>query len=248
MNGRADKLLHRLGRMSVHQQTLCITGAALVGTNLLVLLFYSIFFEDRLLLDLALSSLIVILVGYPLGYLFIGQNVRLRETALELARAARTDHLTGLLNRRSFMAAAGDAIERSDAGGSAMLYLDIDHFKRLNDTLGHAAGDAVLRQLGVVIAECVHDGAIAARIGGEEFAVCLPDSDRDGAERTAEAIRDGVAQLPSSGLPAVTLSVGISMRRGGQSLEELLRAADGNLYAAKHQGRDRVVADVDIAA
>lgn len=131
MLGLADALLRRLEKLSLFRQVSLVVGAALLGANTLTLIFYSIFFEDRLLLDLFFTTVIVIVLGYPLGLLFIGQNVRLRKLAAELDRVSRIDDLTNLCNRRSFMDAAEGLIRDEPAGGGALLYIDVDNFKQL---------------------------------------------------------------------------------------------------------------------
>ena len=229
--------------MSVMRQTSLMVGAALVGANGLTTVFYSIFFQDRLLLDLFFTTIIVVVIGYPLGYFFIGQNVRLRQMAMELDRMSRIDELTNLSNRRCFMRKAERLMDEHPSGG-AMLYIDVDNFKQLNDTHGHAAGDRVLRALGSLIAAGVDEEAAAARIGGEEFTIYLPQADIRAARTVAETIRRRLREMSDGAMPdvqAFTVSIGIAMRRPGQGLEALLAEADRNLYSAKREGRDRVV-------
>jgi diguanylate cyclase len=242
----SNALALRFEKLSVHQQVAALILAALAGTELLVLIFYSIFFEDRLALDLLLSGIIVIVVGYPLAYLFIGQNVKLRKMAVELDRAARTDELTGLPNRRTFFLEVDAAIARSDEGRGAFLYIDVDHFKQLNDTHGHAAGDSVLRRMGAVIQLCVREGDVAARLGGEEFGIYLARADRSIALLVAERLRAKVTRIGAEvGLDALDV---LALRGEGDALDALMNRADRNLYRAKGSGRDRVVAELDQAA
>jgi len=247
MLGARRKLALRFEKLSVHQQVALLMLIALASTEVLVLFFYSIFFKDRLALDLLLSGIIVIVVGYPLAYLFIGQNVKLRRMAVELDRAARTDHLTGLANRRTFFDEADAAIARSEDGRGAFLYIDVDHFKRLNDNYGHAAGDAVLQRMGAAIQHCVREGDVAARLGGEEFGIYLTRANRGIALLVAERIRAKVAAIGREVEPAaldVTVSIGLALRGKGDDLDTLMNRADRNLYAAKESGRDRVVEEM----
>jgi diguanylate cyclase len=251
MNRVGDLLLHKLEGMSVMRQTTLMVGVALVGANALTTLFYATFFQERLLLDLFFTSIIVIVVGYPLGYLFIGQNVRLREMAVELDRVSRIDELTGLCNRRSFMRRAGSLFHGAESAGGALLYIDVDNFKQLNDVYGHAAGDSFLQRMGTIIAGNVRHGDVAARIGGEEFTVYMPGCDLAGARRVAETVSQqmrGMSRDLGGDARAGTISIGIGIRAPGQSLESLMREADRNLYAAKHRGRDRIVAPRSEAA
>lgn len=238
----ANSLLRKFEAMSVFRQTSLMVLMALTGADVLTTIFYGIFFSDRFLLDIVLTSLIVVLVGYPLGFFFIGQNVRLRRMAVELDRVARFDDLTGLCNRRTFFRECNAA--KIDDERGAFLYVDVDHFKKLNDRFGHAAGDAVLREIGAAIVSCVRERDVAARLGGEEFGIYLADADLVTALAIAERIRRklwrvgftaGIDDVP------VTVSIGISVRERGQTLQELMARADENLYAAKEQGRDRIV-------
>lgn len=251
MNRLADALMRRLGSMSVMRQTTLMVGSALVGANLLTLFFYSIFFQERLLLDLLLTSIIVVMIGYPLGFLFIEQNVRLRSVAQTLDRISSTDELSGLGNRRYFMHEASKTLRGRPQGAGALLYIDIDHFKQINDTYGHFSGDRVLKALGSAIADCLPEGGIAARIGGEEFTIYLPESQLDEALDLAENIRRHTRALSrdqSSEVRPFTVSIGVARRQRGDDLEGLMKAADRQLYQAKRGGRDQVVSEMVAAA
>ncbi len=251
MWGVADALLRWLETMSLLRQVSVVVGAALLGANSLTLLFYSVFFEDRLLMDLFFTTVIVLVVGYPLGFVFIGQNVRLRQLAAELDRVSRIDDLTNLCNRRSFMDKAEGLMEQEPVGSGALLYIDVDNFKQLNDAHGHAAGDRVLRGLGSLIAANVAEDQVAARIGGEEFTVYMPGVDIWAARSLAETIRRRVREMALGDLPDVecfTVSIGIAMCKPGVDLDSLMMEADGHLYSAKREGRDRVVSALPGAA
>jgi len=240
----SNALVLRFERLSMRQQTSLIVLAALVGTEVLVVLFYSIFFEDRLLLDMLLSGIIALIVGYPLAAFFVAQHNRLRLMATALDRAARIDDLTGLSNRRTYFADAEAALADTEAGRGAFLFIDIDHFKQINDRLGHGAGDRVLREIGDAIGRCVREGDVAARLGGEEFGVYLPRADRSIAFDVAERIRDRIAGIGrKSDLRGrrVTASIGVALREEGETLDALMARADRSLYAAKGSGRDRIV-------
>ncbi|MCA9797814.1 MAG: GGDEF domain-containing protein, partial [Candidatus Eremiobacteraeota bacterium] len=162
---------------------------AIAGADTLTLIFYGIFFADRLVLDLVLTTVIVIVVGFPPAYFFISQQVRLAVLAAKLDRIARTDGLTGLSNRMAFFEEAQALIDDSLAPAGSLLFIDADHFKSINDTFGHATGDSVLRELGAIIRSCIRGGDLAARIGGEEFAMFLTGADRNEAKQVAERIR-----------------------------------------------------------
>jgi diguanylate cyclase (GGDEF)-like protein len=173
--------------------------------------------------------------------------VRLKDT---VDRLARTDDLTGLENRRSFLAAAEREMLR--AGSLALLVLDLDDFKRINDTHGHHVGDLVLVGVAGVLAQSVRPGAdVVGRVGGEEFAVLLPGRDEEDARRAAEAIRRAVeiARIATpAGEIAATVSVGCASITKEDSVSTALQKADDALYAAKRGGRNRVAAYVGRAA
>ena len=159
-------------------------------------------------------------------------------------RNVNTDPTTGLANRRELMRSLSEALEAKSGG--VLLLLDLDHFKRVNDTYGHAAGDTVLRSVGGLLLAHTRGEDIACRYGGEEFTLILPDSSLEDTWKRAEQLRKAVKQLcvryGDQSLDAVTISVGVaSFPEHGATPEAVLRAADIALYQAKADGRDRVV-------
>lgn len=172
---------------------------------------------------------------------------RLRAEA-ELQRLVDTDDLTGALTRRRFLALAAEEIVRSVRYGRplSLLMLDLDHFKTVNDTHGHATGDRVLREVTAACVGSLRGNDRFARLGGEEFAALLPETAADGAIRLAERLRAAVAAtaVATATEPVrLTVSVGVAERGPDDGLDDLLRRADRRLYLAKQAGRDRVVAD-----
>jgi diguanylate cyclase (GGDEF)-like protein len=161
-----------------------------------------------------------------------------------LMRDALTDPLTGLGNRRA-LAETQAALERGDYGehgALAVAMLDIDHFKRINDRHGHAAGDVVLRQLGGIVQRAVRGMDLACRYGGEEVLLVLPDTELAAARTVVERIRQAIARVREP-LP-FSVSVGLCAGRlEHRNLTALISRADAALYAAKHAGRNRVVVD-----
>lgn len=167
-----------------------------------------------------------------------------------VVRAARTDGLTGLLNRREFdrlLGEEGEEIRRSDRYGAALslVMADLDHFKQLNDTHGHQAGDEVLVAVAETLRESVRDVDRVCRFGGEEFTVLLPDSDAEAARRTAERIRAAVearaVEIGPQQTVNVTLSLGfVTYPAGGSTPDALLKGADTAMYRSKEEGRNRV--------
>lgn len=156
--------------------------------------------------------------------------------------AAQTDELTGLKNRRAFFQQAEQTYEycKQNRLPLSVLMLDIDHFKRINDSYGHQAGDQVLRQLGGVIRDSVREGDICGRLGGEEFALLLTHTSIDVAQTRAELLRQAIAQLSCEHAEHVTASLGVaSMSAVDQNLHMLLNDADKALFRAKAQGRNQ---------
>ena len=156
---------------------------------------------------------------------------------------AAIDGLTGLHNRRWLDETFSRQVERAVRSGRALslLLIDIDHFKRLNDERGHAAGDDALRQVSAALAAAVRPRDSLARYGGEEFAVLVPDVDGDQAVHVAERLRDAVGsrRLPGAGGKTLTISVGIGVKEPEDTLPSLLARADAALYRAKAAGRNR---------
>lgn len=168
---------------------------------------------------------------------------RLVVEQVDLWSEARSDLLTGAMTRRAFEAELDKAVaaRQRGQGTSALILLDIDHFKRVNDTLGHAAGDAVLRATARTVMAELRSVDAFGRVGGEEFAVLLSQADAAEALDVAERIRRAVAAMRVPGLPElrVTSSFGVAEMTGAAPAAQMA-AADGALYAAKHGGRNRV--------
>jgi diguanylate cyclase (GGDEF)-like protein len=172
------------------------------------------------------------------------ESDRLRD---QFERAALFDALTGLRNRRWLDQMLPRFVARSARGGQplSLLVIDIDHFKRFNDSFGHKAGDRVLAVTARVLVENVRPGDHVARFGGEEIVVVLPNTDAKGAWVVAQRLREKVAatriSLSDGGdLPTVTISVGLAESGPSQRPEQLFDAADAAMYRAKQNGRNRV--------
>lgn len=166
---------------------------------------------------------------------------------LELARLAHTDMLTSLCNRRHYMELSEIELSRTARHGGplSLLMLDIDHFKRVNDTHGHHVGDTVIQKLAAVCRDQLRDLDVIGRLGGEEFAVTMPQTDQAQAMQIAERLRRAIeaASVPlPKGLPVrFTISIGVTTLASSQTnLETLLDQADQALYRAKNSGRNRV--------
>lgn len=192
----------------------------------------------------AYSSQPIVEDGEVRGAVVVFQDIT---ESLDMARQlhwqASHDSLTGLANRHEFERRVDALLERSE-GEHCLLFLDLDQFKVVNDSCGHAAGDELLRQLGELLGRVLRRGDLLARLGGDEFGVLLADCPMSDARRIADNLRQ-VAEayrLPWDGqLFAVGVSIGaVPLRAGENSLNEVLRAADAACYAAKEAGRNRI--------
>lgn len=176
----------------------------------------------------------------------LGGVIKIATLVEDSQRLATTDSLTGLMNRRAFVAAAEREIERSQRTEQSLsvLLLDVDHFKHINDRLGHATGDVVLAALGSLLPRQARPYDVVARWGGEEFVVALPNASTEEARGVAERLRKVIAEsevrAPNGEAVPVTVSIGVAERRCGESLDAMLDRADCAMYAAKTGGRNRV--------
>ncbi|MFG1397778.1 GGDEF domain-containing protein [Roseixanthobacter pseudopolyaromaticivorans] len=160
----------------------------------------------------------------------------------DMERDRDTDLLTRLLNRRGFERIAGSHMTRAGGRPISLISCDIDHFKTLNDTYGHGAGDAVLKEFGALLLNTMRSEDVIGRIGGEEFAILLTGADAEGARQFAERVRLLLESTRFDSVPdtrVVTASFGVAQYRPPEPLRKLLARADVALYAAKKAGRNR---------
>jgi diguanylate cyclase (GGDEF)-like protein len=157
------------------------------------------------------------------------------------------DPLTGLYNRRYMEESLARELRRAERQGKLLgiIMADIDHFKKFNDTLGHDAGDALLREIGALLQRRIRDGDIVCRFGGEEFTIVLQDASQETTLQRAEEIREAAKEMRVQHgqrvLDPVTLSLGVAVfPRNGANRDILMQSADVALYRAKQEGRDRV--------
>ena len=180
------------------------------------------------------------------GVLVVQDMSRERQYAARLSNLASHDALTGLLNRREFEQRVRAIVEHRDAqeGQHAVLYLDLDQFKVVNDTSGHAAGDELLRQVGAILRPRLREGDVLARLGGDEFGVLLPHCPPAPALRIAEALRKAIVDFRFAWKNrsfTIGVSIGlVNLAEGPQTLASVLSAADAACYLAKDKGRNRV--------
>jgi diguanylate cyclase len=176
----------------------------------------------------------------------IGQ---LRQEVSKAREDALADGLTGLMNRRGFDLALTACLtkpESDDQDGPSLLLIDIDHFKRVNDSYGHLFGDKVIRAMAQILKNNVKGKDTAVRYGGEEFVILLPDTPLDGAHHLAETIRSAVERFrikrtdSNEAVATITVSLGVASYRDGESGNDLVARADAAMYASKKQGRNRV--------
>ena len=178
----------------------------------------------------------------------LDEVVSLRKELEQVKEESLTDALTSIANRKAFDAALDRVFKESQEEGApfCVLLADIDYFKKFNDTYGHLIGDKVLRFVGATLKRCVKGRDIAARFGGEEFAVILPQTDMAGAGVLAEQIRTAVSsgglkdKKTNESYGTITISLGIAQCVPGDRPNDMLQRADRALYAAKQGGRNRV--------
>ncbi len=181
------------------------------------------------------------------GAVLVAMMASFRRLKARAEHDATVDMLTGLANRRSGYDALAQMLARSHCSLSPLgvISLDVDFFKQVNDRYGHETGDAVLANIGYLLTKCLRLGDVAARVGGEEFLVLVPDTDMAGSMVVGERIRTAVFESrPPCGLTShITVSLGVACSADGtEPVQELLRRADHALYEAKHRGRNVAVA------
>lgn len=174
------------------------------------------------------------------------RTAELQQSNIQLEQLATTDSLTLLANRRALLAGAEAMMERAARKDMplAVLMLDLDHFKKINDKYGHAAGDEVLENVGQLLSSTVRQIDIAARTGGEEFTILLEDSTLEGAQIVAERLVARMQKLyfgADSDSFTVTMSIGLTIWEPGERIDKTFARADAALYEAKQKGRNRVI-------
>jgi len=199
---------------------------------------------DQLPLDTSLQVRLLNEAGYltVVGVAIAGLS-QLRRTQAQLELLATHDPLTTVLNARAFASQVAQELGRNRRYGRplALIYLDLDDFKRVNDAHGHATGDAVLRLVADAMRGAVRQADFVGRLGGDEFGVLMPETDGSVAHSVANRLAGGIRTV-FRGTPSVTASIGVVAVTGTEAgSDELLRKADQAMYEAKRAGKDRVV-------
>lgn len=219
---------------------LTVMGLALGNSHL------SAPYSPNAVATLLISTVYLGMFFHVYGDRSISYFVRMRESNQMLRHMATHDTLTEVLNARAYYATCDHLIRVAQRYRTsyAVLFVDLDHFKSINDTHGHAAGDIVLKSVAATLAGSIRESDALGRIGGEEFSIFLPDTDRAGVLQLAETIRHAIESLmPSIGEQRlrVTASIGVATnQQGDQSMLEIQQQADQAMYLAKAQGRNRV--------
>ncbi|MBV8166427.1 MAG: GGDEF domain-containing protein [Alphaproteobacteria bacterium] len=193
-----------------------------------------------------LNRSVALLIVYAMTFMVYRNGV----SSTILQRLATTDPLTGVFNRRHYMDLMSREQRRADRYGIiySVLMIDLDRFKRINDSYGHQIGDQAIRAVAEAARRALRPTDIMARYGGEEFIITLTHTDTAGAIKVAERLREGVSEIvlqTPTGPISFTISIGISTHRRAALLEQIIGAADRALYAAKAAGRNRVCAATD---
>ncbi len=177
-------------------------------------------------------------ISHP-RYIFIINIMKLKNVA---EKKAITDKLTGLFNRSIIDTLIQVEIERAKRNNKpiSILLFDIDHFKKINDTYGHDKGDYALKTIAEIARRTLRKSDYVLRWGGEEFLVILPETDLDGATKVAEKIRSNIENYNFKDIGKVTVSIGVTMLKMGEPLNNAIKRVDEALYAAKNKGRNRV--------
>ncbi len=205
-------------------------------------------FWVRLPYVLKMATLVTISITPPISLAFLRQRSQLAIAYDKLLHAIRFDPLTELLSRRTFLGDVEQILigQKGSTQSNAMAYLDLDHFKRINDRFGHATGDEVLRVLGKAVEEQLCPNCIAGRLGGEEFGIFMPNCTLEIALAKAQNLVDDFrqqARIVDGNNVGCTVSIGVAVSAQKDDLDQLLSEADRQLYIAKQNGRDCIAGE-----
>ena len=234
-------------RLGMPGSLLLITFMAIASAHLICATTATILHTHASRADLIIATAAPAIVAPALASFILRMLFDIEAMRQQLEHASRTDALTGICNRGHFQTLLDAACASAAVDGEplSVAIIDIDHFKRVNDTLGHAAGDDVIRATATRCLAMLRDADVIGRIGGEEFAIILPHTDIAGAEHVIQRIRTQIGVTPiatAAADVAITVSGGVAQWRPGDNAVDLMRHADKRLYLAKDGGRDRIVA------
>jgi diguanylate cyclase (GGDEF)-like protein len=242
----SDIELPRSGWVRVWRRTGIIIGISSLASLAVAQAFLQVFSQGLDQAGAVASLVLPVVLGGPVMFYTQLRSAQLAEANRRLEALAATDWLTDCLNRRAFTTRVDAALGRPDAGPNALLVIDADHFKAVNDRFGHHQGDEVLQLIARAIRANVREGDLVGRLGGEEFGVFMAGSNDLVALYVGERIRAAVNTLfvRSEGIAQrLSVSIGGATCEGGIGFAELFRVADRRLYEAKRQGRNQVLLD-----
>ena len=234
-----------------------ITLASILVSVLFTAVLMHVMFGNIPSAGLIIAALVPILAGLPITLIIDGQRRKLNDVVarlkqaheqleslnIELEQQARFDYMTGFLNRRYFVKSVTEKCARDQSG--AILCIDVDDFKEINDSFGHLVGDEALKLIAHTIAQMAPEGALLARMGGEEFSVFLPGADGEQTGQAAEQLRTAVEAMTfepvQDVLHQLSVSIGAAILGPTKDFEVLFGEADLNMYKAKRQGKNRTV-------
>jgi len=224
------------------------TILAIVLAEAAIFSVYAVVGTDDLTWHMTMGGCITALVAYPISYYIHAQKRQLARLTQELVHLAETDQMSGLLRRTAFLSRVHKMLHTPKSGPTAgsFLFVDADHFKRLNDYFGHATGDDAIKEIAQIIETTSPEGSVLGRLGGEEFGIFLPAANKVVALSVAENIRRKVRKLIFENKDyrqRLSVSIGGAIHTSGQLLSEFVQHADERMYLAKESGRNRIVFD-----
>ncbi len=228
--------------LRIYRVTGILTAVSVIASVVVTNLIMETFSAGINVPGLITAIIMPVLLGTPALAIIMFKHEQLRVANEQLQQLAATDWLTGCLNRGAFTRRVSQALTAATASG-ALLIIDIDHFKTINDNHGHDQGDDALRLIAHTFTSLCAPPNLVGRLGGEEFGIFLPGATESEASNWAEAIRDAVARLSfcANGRHCpLSVSVGVAVFQGRTDFRTLYRRADTGLYRAKSAGRDRI--------
>jgi diguanylate cyclase (GGDEF)-like protein len=239
------KNIINIGRIKV---VALITLFSIVMSLIITISFLELFSDGVIFIGVLIAVVAPLTIAPVTSWYLVGLVIKIHQLEKEMRTLATFDVLTGVMTRRAFLAHVETVYQVAMRTRSVLtvIYIDMDDFKKINDTFGHAGGDAVLKSFGSVVNKCKRNSDLVGRIGGEEFAMVLHDTDMNGAVALSNKIR---ALAKSKTVPFegqmidYNMSIGVAIldKDNPLSLEQLMRNADSALYQAKALGKDRIV-------